>query len=79
MSTQSNRKWTRVDARRALAHEFLELWLAGHQEVTLQRMEAHPQARRLLAAMVAVALEPGHGDRYTEAMRAISDRIYRER
>jgi hypothetical protein len=78
MSTASNKKWTRVDARRKHAYELLELWLNGNRDYVLEQLERNPQPRRLLAAVACVALERGHGDRYLDAAREICDRIYRE-
>jgi hypothetical protein len=79
VSTQSNAKWTRVDARREFAHQLLEAWLLGHKEHVLDQLERNPQPRRLLAAVAAIALEPMHGDRYAESARQICDHVYRER
>jgi hypothetical protein len=86
MSTQSNRKWTRIDKRRQLAHELLESWLNGNREYVLDALgyprtsdPATANRSRVLAALVCVAIEGGHGDRYTRALQEICERIYRER
>ena len=78
MSTESNRKWARVDKRRAHAHELLESWINGNRNTVLRDMERNPQSRRLLAAMVDIAIDSGHGDRFTKAIGEICERIYRE-
>jgi hypothetical protein len=82
MSTESNRRWTKVDIRRVRAHELLEYWLRDRRDDrdhVLFVLARNPQARRLLAAVVAVATDPGHGDRYLPALREICELIYREK
>lgn len=37
MSTESNRKWARVDKRRERAHQLLESWINGNHAHVLQR------------------------------------------
>jgi hypothetical protein len=94
MSTESNRKWARVDKRRALAAELLTNWQSGDREAVLKRLGYHGlNAKgdgtgivrgRLLAAVACVALDHStvgalKDEPHLQALAAICEAIYRER
>ena len=94
MSTESNRKWARVDKRRARAAELLTSWQNGDREAALKQLGYHGQNAkgdgtgivrgRLLAAVACVALDHStvgavREEPYLQALAAICEAIYRER
>jgi hypothetical protein len=94
MSTESNRKWARIDKRRALAAELLTSWQNSDRKAVLKHLGYHGQNAkgdgtgivrgRLLAAVACVALDQStigtvREEPYLQTLAAICEAIYRER
>ena len=75
MSTDSNRKWSRIDARIAEAKQLLEQWAADTPNGRAYVMRRAVVSTRMLAAIVHAARTPEH----RLAADEICERIARER
>ena len=76
MSTEYSRKCDRINRRQKRARDLLASWINGNRSVVLEEAR---RGARLLAAIVAVALNDSEFSRGPLAAHEICEALYREK